>query len=123
MKVSELEGALLDYWVAKADGAPGAVMLKGSLYHENGMGGYYRFNFRPSTNWLQGGPIIEREKIAIIPFNEGTEYGAIMRKDGHHFIEVEIDETDKGPTPLIAAMRCFVADKFGFNLSLCPDKE
>lgn len=65
----------------------------------------YRRIPRYSADWSQGGPIIEREKIGV-------------RYIGHS-IEGEIwdasinDEEIEGPTPLVAAMRCYVASKLG----------
>lgn len=71
-----------------------------------------------SGDWSIGGPILHREKIAI-----ETEHGDLWRArfgraritfDGraHHYHHVE------GPTPLIAAMRCFVASKLGDEVDI-----
>lgn len=105
MKVSELEGSDLDYWVAKAEGlalpsnAKPDDLLFSSLH-----GGIYH----PSTNWLQGGPLIERERIKLLPAFDwsGNENG------WNAFVRWQEDGRN-GPTPLIAAMRAFVASKFG----------
>lgn len=59
--------------------------------------------FRPSSNWSQGGPIIEREGISII-FHEQGHWTA---SNLHGTVCVG------GPTPLIAAMRCYVTSKLG----------
>ena len=64
--------------------------------------GETRIEYTPSTNWAQGGPIIEREGIATLPCPRGW---AARVGFGGEYIE--------GPTPLIAAMRCFVASKLG----------
>lgn len=59
--------------------------------------------FRPSTDWSQGGPIIEKERIALLiwPAKGFTWAGQVWgHADPHH-----------GETPLIAAMRAFVASK------------
>ena len=65
-----------------------------------------------STDWSQGGPIIERERIWIQPeiSKEGcaNAWSAISMQDTEAF----------GPTPLIAAMRCYVASKLGDNVKL-----
>jgi hypothetical protein len=62
--------------------------------------------FNPSTNWTQGGPIIEREGISVATDDVEPWCGFI-----------EDDKTNtlffSGPTPLIAAMRCYVASKTG----------
>lgn len=63
-----------------------------------------------STNWAQGGPIIEREEIYLNP-NNGNDLW---------FAETTIDgpRGEYGPTPLIAAMRCFVASKLGDEVEI-----
>ena len=57
--------------------------------------------YSPSTNWVEGGPIIEREEICVLAPVRGLWRS---RKEGR---------TQYGPTPLIAAMRCYVASKLG----------
>lgn len=71
-----------------------------------------------STNWLQGGPIIDREKIAL-DVEHGDPWRARFGRaritfDGraHHYHHAE------GPTPLIAAMRCYVASKLGDEVDI-----
>lgn len=66
--------------------------------------------YDPTTNWAQGGPIIEREGMGVWMYEwneEGEpEVGWYTEdKDGNH--------VRTGPTPLIAAMRCYVASKLG----------
>ena len=61
--------------------------------------------FSPSTDWSQGGPIIEREIVNL------TDDGQQWVAEGHDIICV-------GPTPLIAAMRCFVASKLGDEVEI-----
>lgn len=81
-----------------------------------------------STNWAQGGPIVEREKIGVwwathIVDDEGTEWG------NYWYAEPGMtdENADKhytcmtGPTPLIAAMRCYVASKLGDEVEV-PDE-
>lgn len=53
MKVSDLAGSQLDFWVAKAEGVEASVDI--------------HLKFMPSTDWAQGGPIIDREGIQIAP--------------------------------------------------------
>ena len=67
----------------------------------------------PSTNWAQGGPIIERKFIELNVMACGqsrttfdTWLATISRED-------EDNVEASGPAPLIAAMRCYVASKLG----------
>ena len=110
MKTSELTGALLDYWVAKAEGYEAEILKddKGEFVvrterFENG--GHSRGPFFPSTNWLDGGPIIEREQIKIEHVGEYWD-ALIVAKTADVYYQA-------GPTPLVAAMRVYVASKFG----------
>lgn len=107
MKTSELTGAALDWAVAKAEGyeITADCFLKGVVVHPSITG------FIPSTNWAQGGPIIERERIRLdCPWNPGP-YDASCKIDGK-------TAWVQGPTPLIAAMRCYVASKLGEEVDL-----
>ena len=103
MKVSELTGALLDYWVAKTAGRS-VEIVDGQCQHTYGM----RSVFSPSTNWSQGGPIIEREGMNQYRQPDGIWYVFIKTP--------EIYSNATGATLLIAAMRCYVASKFGNEL-------
>ena len=100
MKTSELEGAALDWAVAKCDGIDIWREPDGIYLCE---GGEVSFRYRPSTKWSQGGPIIEREGIELLCESLGFRWVAIPQKGPEW----------RGPTPLIAAMRCFVASKLG----------
>lgn len=62
---------------------------------------------RYSRDWAQGGPILEREQISV-DFDADPECGgpcAASTRDSHCYWV--------GPTPLVAAMRCYVASKLG----------
>lgn len=103
MKTSELQGAELDYWVARAMGA-----APESLSVDDGEGGKYQplcrmgsRPFSPSCDWSQAGPIIERERIDI----NTTVYGWEAFCD--------VNDKQSGSTALQAAMRAYVYDKFG----------
>jgi len=131
MKVSKLEGALLDVWIAKALDYD-VVKAKGNYFRvfDNEGDPVGRIdahtpncytNLSWSTNWEQGGLIIEREEIDI-----RRNWPALNRCGGDLSRKwfAEIIDPDKdyriayGPTPLIAAMRCFVASKFGDEVEL-----
>lgn len=62
-----------------------------------------------STNWSQGGPIIEREVICLT--HPKYDCWTAIGQDSAD-LEIPLWQED-GPTPLIAAMRCLVASKLG----------
>lgn len=106
IKTSELTGAALDWVVATLEGTD--HLFDG---HEVGRLQY-------STDWSQGGPIIEREKIAV---SFDSEWGAYdptdPADDGERWYAAwsqrNMSYDCYGSTPLIAAMRCFVASERG----------
>lgn len=111
MKVSDLTGAMLDMWVAKAEG------LKASIEEIGGknyclQGDKCRMGYSPSSDWSQGGPIIEREKIKLEPIHKlkGGEFVCWNAKALPWMYAME------GETPLLAAMRAYVASKFGLEV-------
>ena len=73
-------------------------------------------SFCPSSDWGQGGPIIEREGIELWKWNgDGGAYWC------SHVGGRRIDTADKesfGETPLVAAMRAFVTAKLGAEVDL-----
>lgn len=131
-KVSELSGAQLDWAVAKCE-KPEWLGNQAETY-------VVKCGFSPSTDWSQGGPIIEMENISIV-CAEGeyrvsksghgyetywvaeigmlcpdTIYGSQGDNWGEYF---QIEESAmSGPTPLIAAMRCYVASKLGDEVEI-----
>ena len=110
MKTSELSGAALDWAVAKAEGEKAerhhgeVVTWKTIAYRE------YRLVWRPSTDWAQGGPIIEREGIELNRY--AGEWMATLVTGG-----VSISE-EQGSTQLIAAMRSYVASQLGDEIDI-----
>lgn len=104
VKVSELTGAALDWAVAKCGGAVG----------ENDRLPWYS----PSTNWAQGGPLIE--SIKGFKFKQWLESKPETCCEAH-IHNYEGDWIQFGPTPLIAAMRCYVASKLGDTVEV-PDE-
>ena len=77
----------------------------------------------PSTDWAQGGPIIERKGISIDPYYEDSKQipNAWSAYSGWDNVELEALYVQAGPTPLIAAMRCYVASKLGDEVEI-PDE-
>lgn len=56
-------------------------------------------SYSPSTNWAQGGPIVERDIEELQREADGTFWAATPTHSA------------RGATPLIAAMRCYVASR------------
>ena len=114
IKTAELTGAALDWAVAKAK----QPVYSDTSLIEAGRGGYdgignFHEPFTPSTDWEQGGPIIERERITLDYFPDGGEWLAqVWDNNGNPIVE------EQGPTPLIAAMRCYVANKIGDEVAI-----
>lgn len=115
IKVSELTGTALDWAVAKCEGVDVSVdqtlrVAEVILDTVQDMTVHKSWVFKPSTNWAQGGSIIEREGIDPDPMLDENN------KPIHWvcFINCEGKTIDgHGPTPLEAAMRCYVASKLG----------
>lgn len=123
--VEQLEGNALDYFVAKAAGleinerllqSTGNVLTPSFLRdivpeHPNSWQ-----RFLPSRTWGHAGPIIERERIAVLPYYQGGKWnaGVNIPTGGDDYTECNAD----GKTPLIAAMRCYVASKFGDTVTI-----
>lgn len=116
MKVSELSGALLDLWVARAEGLPLSCDWDQGEYILVGTGAGDLIEFSPSSNWSEGGPIIERERVHLEPFPGGEEYPewmAFEQSDGWGEPVEDSPRRQYGETALEAAMRAYVASKFG----------
>jgi hypothetical protein len=104
MKTSELTGRALDWAVARCEGYRLDLVPEGS--------------YAPSTDWAQGGPIIEREKIGIQRCIRACEYHGWLALKDYSFEASVPEETTWGDTPLIAAMRCYVASKLGDEVEI-----
>jgi hypothetical protein len=124
IKTSELTGAALDWAVAKCEGvrtytAPyqhtmtGLCVLDADLVDMETDGPQ---ELRYSRDWSQGGPIIEREKIRIV-FRELEMY-SYWFAEAHEPYQGDQYISGKGQTPLVAAMRCYVASKLGSEVEI-----
>lgn len=102
MKTAELTGAALDWAVAKCEG----------ITEGKDKAWYYdrRDAYTYSTDWAQAGPIIERERIEISA-HEPEDIQWIARD---YWKEVQM----VGPTPLVAACRCYVAVELGDEIEI-----
>ena len=110
MKAIKLTGAALDWAVAEAEG-----FFKNDMASitDGKVDVFYFDEYSPSTNWALGGAIIEQEGISLDYDGLGTWVATIIT-NGSVFEEL-------GTTPLIAAMRCYVASCLGDDVEL-PDE-
>lgn len=119
IKISEATNLQLNYLVANALNIQIVQVLKGIVYTPcyPKIGGA---PFQPTTDWALAGPIIEREEISIkhvIPAMKDSIWQA------HPSLSAKgaSGKWGIGPTPLIAAMRCYVASRLGNEVEV-PDE-
>lgn len=127
IKVNEASGPVLDWLVAKCwwndeFDSKRIWIHNGYTYILNNsdinpdLRRSYSQIWKPSTDWAQGGPVIEQGEIDILMEQRDLKTWA-----------AEIYHSPKGyirrcgPTPLIAAMRCYVASKLGEEVEV-PDE-
>jgi hypothetical protein len=107
-KTSSLTGTALDWAVAKCEGDDTLAVYFDErsgepLCHDDWPDNQ---EFKPSTDWAQGGPIIEREGVQLRCGLGGwvaLPYDSAFSEEAYQ----------EGDTPLVAAMRCYVASKLG----------
>lgn len=124
MKTSELTGAALDWAVAKCEydsrrynyGSPCFNAQIKRVYETEGLR-QIGVHFAPSTDWKQGGPIMERERITVL-FDADDCCAGVCEFVNSGGDPVFNSRLYSGPTPLIAAMRCYVASKLGENVDI-----
>ena len=116
MKISELTGASLDWAVQQCESTRKDIDFA-----------WWTEDYEPSTDWAQGGPIIERESIFVLREQAGFKGRRLWAATSGQNKAIGLNEDsvklyrDKfyfGPTPLIAAMRCYVASKLGDTVEL-----
>ena len=116
MKTSEATDMVLNWLVATCEGYTNLHMkeLKGCdpvvrVLAMDAPYGWVELSERNYTSdWAQGGPIIEREGIELLCESLGFRWVAIPQKGPEW----------RGTTPLIAAMRCYVASKLGDEVEI-----
>lgn len=111
IKTSELTGKPLDYAVAVCEGGTGFIYDGITMCFEINnktrvlaTGWAVGMNYCPSNDWSTGGPIFERE-------------GSMLKRWGNtgHWQAANalVTRVFTAETPLVAAMRCYVASKLG----------
>lgn len=108
IKTSELTGAALDWAVNECEGG-----IDRNVLTTDGQRRLRTHNY--STNWAKGGPIIDQV--------DGFELKCWLESKPESRCEAHIHNYDGdwiafGPTPLIAAMRCYVASKLGDTVEI-----
>lgn len=136
IKVAEATGPALDWLVAKCEGLKlhRNALLGGQVKEGWWVSGYYMdpnnwiplslLNF--STDWAQGGPVIEREGINLSVDYQDDALSDDMVQIGWkgNLWNNSVPGTAGflqwayGPTPLIAAMRCYVTSKLGSEVEV-----
>jgi hypothetical protein len=123
VKVAEATNIQLDWMVAMVLGAmnnyPDLRTAAGFKAHQRLYPAYCYTRY-----WEQGGPIIEREKISVSNPNGDPGWigsKATPAKPKRNGTPQWTHKWECGPTPLIAAMRCFVASKLGDEVEV-PDE-
>jgi hypothetical protein len=110
VKTEDLTGPALDWAVAKCAEWPMDVwydedelpMIRDDEVPE----------WKPSASWAQGGPIIEQEKFKL-HCGDNNIWWSATNQNPHRPVS--------GPTPLIAAMRCYVRTEMGDEIEV-PDE-
>ena len=126
IKIKDLTGTALDWAVAtfqglkiEYDGISHWVVsdkfVKQLGEHHDATGN--QCGYSPSTDWAQGGPIFEREDMTVSGKNNGaTEVR--LRTGCQNKRGVYTFSTQRGPSLLTAAMRCYVANKAGDDVDV-----
>lgn len=116
--MTELSGAELDAAVARLEGVD--VRIESYMTNPPRPIACWRWlgdrpdfaagPYSPSTDWVLGGPIIEREHINLV-FIGGKDWGAVIPFRYAYAGTDDPSPRGSGKSPLEAAMRCYVASK------------
>lgn len=115
VKTAELTGAALDWAVAMAEDWNTLLMPMGRTEYSVGAtavdvdGNVTGFACRYSTDWSQGGPLIEKHRVGFGIYAD------------HYFAVTGLNDSSgscNGPTHLIAACRAIVASVLGKTVSV-----
>lgn len=115
-KTAELEGPALDWAIAKCEGVEVDFIddcITRCLLRRAPLTGRYS----PSTDWSKGGPLIEREGINVGTQRNEPGFRPHPNRLWHAQMDTRV-HVGYGPTPLIAAMRCFVASRLGDDVDV-----
>lgn len=113
VKTRELIGPALDWAVAKCEESRG---LKLFVHPDFPYVGYEMGRWCPTTDWGQGGPIIDDKEITIDYRDNETEARRWKPGEGD-FVESRAGKKQG----LLAAMRCYVASELGEEVEIPND--
>lgn len=137
MRVADLTGAMLDYYVARAEGVPAVELEIRDLQREDNLTrGPICVRIMPpphdlligpdeqalsySTNWALSGPLLEKHRIDLFGVTEPVSYQAEIlcppRVEGEVYYWTYVE----GDTALIAICRAVVRAAFGDEVEDLP---
>ena len=117
--VSDLSGPALDWVVAGLEGTPREIVPTAEHPRK-----FFTFAAGYSSNWSLAGPIIEREEIElkVIPAARIPELWPTCAPHDTWCANIAPPDVDfneaGGPTPLTAALRCYVASRLGDTVQI-----
>ena len=125
VKTADLIGPALDWAVVKADGRCLHERIRIVRYNDDsdhicedcGKDTYMepsRYSWKPSTDWSQGGPLIEKYAVKIEHFPSET----IASKANARIAMHSTAYWQSGPAPLVALCRAIVAANLGELVSV-----
>lgn len=116
-QIKDLELWEVDYLVAGLEGLEAKIKDNRCLVKDS----ISFYSYSPTTNPSQAWPIIEKTEIRLM-CEDNKKWWAEIRlfNDGKIAFNTSYDKAIVaiGKTPLEAAMRCYVASKFGDEMSL-----
>lgn len=122
VKTSELIGPALDWAVAKCDGWFAHLGIDGNIHRSavpSSVGPEYAAYgmsrvFSPSTNWSDGGPLIEKHTLRVAPHVQSN--GVITSWAADMTWPCSTMPGQCGKTPLVAACRAIVVKEWGYSV-------
>ena len=148
IKTSVLTGPALDWAVAKCEGwglqrnpmgaqgghgwwiweetpsGKGGILIDKSVYMEIGPHTQPKTRnsgdrYSPSTDWAQGGPILDRELTSVNRVSDLENEQKWSARKAVYLPEVGAKIAEQyGPTPLSAICRCYVTSKLGDTVDI-----
>lgn len=117
LKTADLEGTALDWAVARVEGVtynPYYLSCGGYRDGSDLWSNWFISNFRPSTCWSDGGPLVQKYHMDFCCEHPETIGAALCDENGMYVDERMIF----GSTHLEAACRALVHNKFGETVSV-----